>query len=118
MEKSDDVIISTQQANSFINSVTSGSSSNGDINYGSLINSSIPNLSNLTNSNANNNNSNSPNSSNNNSNSNSNNINNSNGERPPNAYTMPGILHFLQHEWNRFEYERQQWDTERAELLV
>lgn len=35
-------------------------------------------------------------------------------QRP--IYTVPGILHFLQHEWTRFEIERQQWDTERAEL--
>ena len=33
-------------------------------------------------------------------------------------YTMPGILHFLQHEWNRFEFERQQWEVERAELMA
>lgn len=33
-------------------------------------------------------------------------------------YTVPGILHFLQHEWTRFEIERQQWETERAELQV
>jgi hypothetical protein len=33
-------------------------------------------------------------------------------------YTMPGILHFLQHEWNRFEFERQQWEVERAELTA
>jgi striatin 1/3/4 len=39
-------------------------------------------------------------------------------EKPTNNYTMPGILHFLQHEWNRFEYERQQWEIDRAELLV
>ncbi|KAI1287421.1 Striatin-3 [Halotydeus destructor] len=31
-------------------------------------------------------------------------------------YTIPGILHFLQYEWQRFELERQQWDVERAEL--
>ncbi|UJR08728.1 hypothetical protein I4U23_012985 [Adineta vaga] len=31
-------------------------------------------------------------------------------------YTVPGILHFLQHEWTRFEIERQQWETERAEF--
>lgn len=37
-------------------------------------------------------------------------------QRP--IYTVPGILHFLQHEWTRFEIERQQWDTERAELQV
>ncbi len=37
-------------------------------------------------------------------------------QRP--MYTVPGILHFLQHEWTRFEIERQQWETERAELQV
>ncbi|CAF1034565.1 unnamed protein product [Didymodactylos carnosus] len=37
-------------------------------------------------------------------------------QRP--LYTVPGILHFLQHEWTRFEIERQQWETERAELLA
>merc|ERR1712071_644798 len=30
--------------------------------------------------------------------------------------SMPGILHYLQHEWARFEMERNQWDSERAEL--
>ena len=37
-------------------------------------------------------------------------------QRP--LYTVPGILHFLQHEWTRFEIERQQWETERAEFQV
>nr|CAB3266665.1 striatin-3 [Phallusia mammillata] len=32
------------------------------------------------------------------------------------TYSMPGILHFIQHEWSRFEMERAQWDVERAEL--
>jgi striatin 1/3/4 len=31
-------------------------------------------------------------------------------------YTMPAVLHFLQHEWSRFEMERAQWEMERAEL--
>lgn len=31
-------------------------------------------------------------------------------------YSIPGILHFLQFEWQRFEVERQQWNVERAEL--
>merc|ERR1711894_323493 len=31
-------------------------------------------------------------------------------------YSIPGILHFLQHEWSRFEMERGQWEVERAEL--
>ncbi|KAL5009242.1 hypothetical protein ScPMuIL_014823 [Solemya velum] len=36
------------------------------------------------------------------------------GQRP--QYSMPGILHFLQTEWARFEMERSQWEVERAEL--
>ncbi|XP_064484643.1 striatin-3-like isoform X1 [Ornithodoros turicata] len=35
-------------------------------------------------------------------------------QRP--QYSIPGILHFIQHEWARFEMERAQWDVERAEL--
>ncbi|XP_055929948.1 striatin-3-like isoform X3 [Argiope bruennichi] len=31
-------------------------------------------------------------------------------------YSIPGILHFIQHEWARFEMERAQWEVERAEL--
>ncbi|CAF92880.1 unnamed protein product [Tetraodon nigroviridis] len=31
-------------------------------------------------------------------------------------YHIPGILHFLRHEWARFEVERAQWEVERAEL--
>ncbi|XP_076311640.1 connector of kinase to AP-1 isoform X2 [Tachypleus tridentatus] len=31
-------------------------------------------------------------------------------------YSIPGILHFIQHEWTRFEVERTQWEVERAEL--
>ncbi|XP_058496743.1 striatin [Solea solea] len=31
-------------------------------------------------------------------------------------YSVPGILHFLQHEWARFEVERAQWEVERAEV--
>ena len=38
------------------------------------------------------------------------------GMRP--QYSMPGILHFLQTEWARFEMERSQWEVERAELQV
>lgn len=33
-------------------------------------------------------------------------------------YHVPGILHFLRHEWARFEVERAQWEVERAELQV
>lgn len=43
-----------------------------------------------------------------------------NNTSAPNApqYTIPGILHFIQHEWSRFEIERSQWDVDRAELQV
>ena len=37
-------------------------------------------------------------------------------ERPAVSYTMPGILHYLQHEWNRYELDRQQWEVEKAEF--
>jgi len=33
-------------------------------------------------------------------------------------YSMPGILHFLQTEWARFEMDRAQWEIDRAELQV
>jgi len=33
-----------------------------------------------------------------------------------NHYSIPGILHFIQHEWARFEMERSQWEVEKAEL--
>ncbi|XP_056590392.1 striatin isoform X2 [Triplophysa dalaica] len=38
------------------------------------------------------------------------------GEAARAQYSVPGILHFLQHEWARFEVERAQWEVERAEL--
>ncbi|KAG1643296.1 hypothetical protein G6F44_003979 [Rhizopus delemar] len=31
-------------------------------------------------------------------------------------YTLPGILHYLQTEWRRFEREKNEWTIERAEL--
>lgn len=31
-------------------------------------------------------------------------------------YTMPGVLHFIQHEWSNFELERSHWEIDRAEL--
>lgn len=31
-------------------------------------------------------------------------------------YTIPGVLHYIQHEFTRFEIERSQWDVDRAEL--
>ncbi|XP_026195796.1 striatin-3 isoform X1 [Anabas testudineus] len=36
--------------------------------------------------------------------------------RPQQQYTIPGILHYIQHEWARFEMERAHWEVERAEL--
>lgn len=33
-------------------------------------------------------------------------------------YSIPGILHYIQHEFNRFELEKSQWDVDRAELQV
>ena len=42
---------------------------------------------------------------------------NGNATVPP-QYTIPGILHFIEHEWQRFQAERSQWDTDRAELQV
>lgn len=38
--------------------------------------------------------------------------------RPQQQYTIPGILHYIQHEWARFEMERAHWEVERAELQV
>lgn len=35
-------------------------------------------------------------------------------QQPP--YTIPGILHYIQYEWHRFEAERQEWEVEKAEL--
>ncbi|XP_061399358.1 striatin-3 isoform X1 [Musca vetustissima] len=42
--------------------------------------------------------------------------NNVNNQQATPQYTIPGILHFIQHEWSRFELERSQWDVDRAEL--
>ncbi|XP_075153716.1 connector of kinase to AP-1 isoform X3 [Haematobia irritans] len=42
--------------------------------------------------------------------------NNVNSQQATPQYTIPGILHFIQHEWSRFELERSQWDVDRAEL--
>lgn len=39
-------------------------------------------------------------------------------QRPQQQYTIPGILHYIQHEWARFEMERAHWEVERAELQV
>lgn len=33
-------------------------------------------------------------------------------------YTIPGILHFIKHEWSRFEKERTNWEVHKTELQV
>ncbi|XP_044732454.1 striatin isoform X3 [Chrysoperla carnea] len=45
-------------------------------------------------------------------------INNKQNDEPNQTpqYSIPGILHFIQHEWARFELERSQWEVDRAEL--
>ena len=37
--------------------------------------------------------------------------------RPP-PYQMHGILHYLQHEWSRYEMDRAKWELEKAEMQV
>ncbi|XP_078515532.1 striatin-3 isoform X1 [Lissotriton helveticus] len=34
----------------------------------------------------------------------------------PQHYSIPGILHYIQHEWARFSMERARWEVERSEL--
>ncbi|CAG8492059.1 3591_t:CDS:2 [Acaulospora colombiana] len=34
----------------------------------------------------------------------------------PIEYTLPGVIHFLQSEWRRFERDRNEWEIERAEM--
>ncbi|KAJ1103128.1 hypothetical protein NDU88_000556 [Pleurodeles waltl] len=36
----------------------------------------------------------------------------------PQHYSIPGILHYIQHEWARFSMERARWEVERSELQV
>ncbi|CAI5451658.1 unnamed protein product [Caenorhabditis angaria] len=31
-------------------------------------------------------------------------------------YSMSGVLHYIQHEWTRYELERSRWEAERAEM--
>ena len=33
-------------------------------------------------------------------------------------YTLPGVMHFLQQEWRRFETARNAWAVERVQLTV
>jgi striatin 1/3/4 len=86
----------------------------------SLMNGQNGDLNTVLNTNNNNNNNNNSNGNNGQPNSsNNNNTNTSNNERSSNvSYTMPGILHYLQHEWNRYELDRQQWEVEKAELMT
>jgi striatin 1/3/4 len=101
MERSDDVLISGQTSTSIYNNNNTGSINNiqnGDINAVlNNTNSQSTSISNGTN---------------------NSNDKQSNGLCNNNVYTMPGILHYLQHEWNRFEFERQQWEVDRAELMT
>lgn len=41
-------------------------------------------------------------------------------EQPPTLqnYSFPGVLHYLQVEWRKFERERNEWEIERADLKV
>lgn len=45
-------------------------------------------------------------------------VNNKQNEEPSQSvqYSIPGILHFIQHEWARFELERSQWEVDKAEF--
>jgi len=43
---------------------------------------------------------------------------NTNQRENANLYSFPGILHFLQAEWNKMETERAHWEIEKAELMV
>lgn len=36
----------------------------------------------------------------------------------PVDYTLPGVMRYLQTEWQRSERDRIQWDLERAEMKV
>ena len=40
------------------------------------------------------------------------------GQQRPAQYSMPGILHYLQAEWSKFELAKAQWESERSELQV
>ncbi|CAG8436156.1 8399_t:CDS:10 [Scutellospora calospora] len=40
----------------------------------------------------------------------------SNSNKKQTEYTLPGVLHFLQSEWRRYERDRNEWEIERAEM--
>uniref|UniRef100_A0A0N5BXD3 WD_REPEATS_REGION domain-containing protein n=1 Tax=Strongyloides papillosus TaxID=174720 RepID=A0A0N5BXD3_STREA len=40
----------------------------------------------------------------------------SNTQEQKPALTIPGVLHYIQHEWSRIEMERLQWEIEKADL--
>ena len=46
------------------------------------------------------------------------NENNQNSYTLPTQYTLPGVVQFLQHEWNKFDSEKAQWELEKIELKV
>ncbi|CAK9293495.1 unnamed protein product [Gordionus sp. m RMFG-2023] len=33
-------------------------------------------------------------------------------------YSLPGIIHYLEHQWTKFEIEKSQWEIEKAELYA
>ena len=39
-------------------------------------------------------------------------------QSPSTNYTIPGILHFIKHEWSRFEKERANWEVQKTEIQV
>lgn len=39
-------------------------------------------------------------------------------QSPSTNYTIPGILHFIKHEWSRFEKERATWEVQKTEIQV
>jgi len=42
-------------------------------------------------------------------------------QSPPNGYanySFPGVLHYLQMEWRKFEKEKTEWEIEKTDLKV
>jgi hypothetical protein len=36
----------------------------------------------------------------------------------PTQYTLPGVVQYLQHEWNKFDMEKTQWEMEKLQFKV
>ena len=36
----------------------------------------------------------------------------------PTQYTLPGVVQYLQHEWNKFDMEKAQWEMEKLQFKV